>query len=63
MALMEAMVQQRKNVVLISVKQTQNFACVYIAMVMIVACLSMDRKYLSLRLIIKIIVNFLNQFS
>ena len=45
--LMEALVQQRKNLVLTLVKQTQNFALVCVIMLNIVICLLMKKKSLS----------------
>ena len=58
--LMEALVYQRKKLVLTSVKQGQNFGWVSITIVMIVICWVMEKKSLSLKPIIKI-VNFPTQ--
>ena len=45
MVLIEALVQQRKLLVLILVKSRQTFAWVYIIRVIIVICLLMKNKY------------------
>ena len=60
MVLVQAFVYQRKSLVLILVKQTQNFASFCIKMVIVVICLLMEKKYLSLKSIIKN-VNFPTQ--
>ena len=60
---MEALVHQRKNLVLILVKQTQNFIWVCIIMLITVICLLMAKKSLSLKPTIKILTfqhNFLS---
>ena len=44
--LTEALAHQRKSSVLVLVKQTRNFVCVYIIMVIIVICLLMEKKSL-----------------
>ena len=46
---MEDLVHQRKNLALILVNQTQNFVWVYIIMLIIVICLLMENKSLSLK--------------
>ena len=58
---MEDLVNQRKSFVLFLVKQTQNFAWVYILMLIIVTCLLMEEKSLSLKLTIEN-ANFPTQF-
>ena len=45
---MAVLVQQRKNLILILVKQTQNFAWVCIATMIIVICLLTEKKPTSL---------------
>ena len=50
---MEALDDQKKSLVLLLVKQTQNFAWVYTIMLIIVICLLMEKKSLNLKLIIK----------
>ena len=54
---MEALVHQRKKLVLILVNQTQNFAWVCIIMLIIVICLLMEKKYLSLKSTLKKLSN------
>ena len=54
--LMTALVQQRKGLVLILVREMNNFACVWFAF-----CLLTEKKSISLKLIIKKI-NFQTQF-
>ena len=54
--LMTALVQQRKGLVLILVREMKNFACVWFAF-----CLLTEKKSISLKLIIKKI-NFQTQF-
>ena len=49
------MAQQRKSLVLILVKQTQTFTWVCIKMLMIIICLLMENKYLSLKQTIKML--------
>ena len=41
---MENLVRERKNLVLILLNQMQNFAWVYIIMMIIVICLLMEKK-------------------
>ena len=50
--LMEALVHQRKHLVLILLKQTQNLAWASITMLIIVICLLMEKKSLNLKLTI-----------
>ena len=50
MILMEALVHQKKSLVLILVKKTQNFAWVCIIILIIVTCLLMENKSLNLKL-------------
>ena len=54
--LMTALVQQRKGLVLILVREMKNFACIWFAF-----CLLTEKKSISLKLIIKKI-NFQTQF-
>ena len=49
-------VPNKKISVLILVKQTQKFAWTYIIMVIIVACLLMEQKYLNLKPTIKVVL-------
>ena len=58
--LTEALAHQRKSSVLVLVKQTRNFVCVYIIMVIIVICLLMEKKSLNLKLTIKTLTFQLN---
>ena len=51
---------QKKCLVLILVKQTQNFAWVYNTMLITVICLLMKKKYLNLKPTIKILTFQLN---
>ena len=51
--LLEALVQWRKCSVLVLVKLRQNFALVCFTMMMIVICLLMEKKSVSLKQIIK----------
>ena len=60
---MEALVHYRKRLVLILVKQTQNFVWVCIIMLIIVICLLMEKKSLSLKLTIKMLTFQLNFVS
>ena len=60
---MEALVQRRKSLVLILVKQTQNFVQVCIIILIIVICLSMEQKSLSLKPTIKMLIFQLSFFS
>ena len=60
---MEALVQRRKSLVLILVKQTQNFVQVCIITLIIVICLSMEQKSLSLKPTIKMLTFQLSFFS
>ena len=55
MILMEALVHQKKSLVLILVKKTQNFAWVCIIILIIVICLLMENKSLNLKLTIKML--------
>ena len=55
MLLAEVLVHQRKSFFLILVKQVQNFVRVCIIMMIIVICLLMEKKPLSLKLIIKML--------
>ena len=55
LVLVEALVHQKKNLLLILVKQTQSFAWVYIIMLIIVIWFLMEKKYLSLNPKIKIL--------
>ena len=57
---MEALDHWRKRLVLILVKQTQNFALVYIIMLTIVICLLMEKKSLNLKPVIKMLTFQLN---
>ena len=52
---MKALVHERKILALVLVKQTQNFAWVYIIMLIIVICLVMEKKSLILKLAIKML--------
>ena len=52
----------KKSLVLILVKQTQNFAEVFIILVIIVICLLIEKKSVSLYLIIKVLTSQLNFF-
>ena len=61
--LMEALVHQRKNLVLILVKRTQNIVWVCIIMLIIVVCLLMEKEYLSLKPTIKTLTLRLNFVS
>ena len=61
MVLMEALVHQRKSSVLTLVKQAQNFVWVSIIMVIIVYCLLMEKKFLSLKPIIKMLTQMLTK--
>ena len=60
---MEALVHQRKCLVLILVKHTQNFVWVCIIMLIKIICLLMEKKYLSLKLTIKMSTFLLNSVS
>ena len=51
--IMEALIYQRKKLALILVKQTQNFARVWITVPIIVTCLLMNKKSLNLKSTIK----------
>ena len=63
LALMEALVQQKKSLVLILAKQTQKFAWVYIIMLVVVIGLLIEKKYLKLKLTIKMLTFQLNFVS
>ena len=56
-----SVVQQRKSLVLTLIKQSQKFAWVCIAMVIIVICLLMEKKSISLKQITKMSI-FATQF-
>ena len=58
--LMEVLVHQRKKIVLTLMKQIQKFASVYIIMLIIVVCLLMENKSLSLKPTIKILTFLLD---
>ena len=60
MVLMEALVHQRKSLVLNLVKQGQNFGWVYITIMAIVICLLTEKKSLNLKSIIKMSIFQLN---
>ena len=60
MASMEALVHQRKSLVLNLVKQGQNFGWVYITIMAIVICLLTEKKSLNLKSIIKMSIFQLN---
>ena len=53
--LTEALVHQRKNLVLILLKETQNFVWVYIVMLIIAICLLMEKSSLNLKPTIKML--------
>ena len=57
---MENLVHQRKNLVLILVKQAQNIAWVFIIMMVIVIYLLMEKKSLTLKPTIKMLIFKLN---
>ena len=57
---MEALVHQRKSLVLNLVKQGRNFAWVYITIMAIVICLLTENKSLNLKPIIKMSIFQLN---
>ena len=52
---METLGHQKKNLVLILLKHTQNFASVYIIMLILVICLLMEKKHLNLKPTLKIL--------
>ena len=58
--LMENLVLQKKSLVLILVKQGQNFVYVSITMVIIVICLSMEKKFVRLKLTMVMLIFYLN---
>ena len=58
--IMEDLIHQKKKLILILVKQTQNFAWVDITMLIIVVCLLMEKKYLNLKPTIKMLTLQLN---
>ena len=60
---MEAFVHHRKNLVLILVRETQNFAWFYTIMLINVICLLMENKSLNLKLTIKMLTFQLNFIS
>ena len=60
---METLDHQRKSLVLILLKQTQNFVSVCIMMLIIVVCLLMEKKSLSLKPTIKMLTFELNFVS
>ena len=55
MVLMEAFDRQRKNLILILLKEIQNFVGVYIKMLKVVICLLMEMKFVILKLTIKVL--------
>ena len=57
---MENLVLQKKSLVLILVKQGQNFVYVSITMVIIVICLSMEKKFVRLKLTMVMLIFYLN---
>ena len=63
LVLMEAFVHQKKSSVLTLVKQIQDIDWVYIIMLIIVICLLMENKSLSLKLTIKMLTFQLNFVS
>ena len=50
LVIMEALVHQKKNLILILVEQTQNFVWVCIIMMIIIMCLLMGKKSLTFQL-------------
>ena len=58
--LMENLVLQKKSLVLILVKQGQNFVYVSITMVIIVIRLSMEKKFVRLKLTMVMLIFYLN---
>ena len=60
MELMEALVHQRKKIVLTLMKQIQKVAWVHIIMLIIAACFLMENKSLSLKPTIKILAFLLD---
>ena len=58
--LMENLVLQKKSLVLILVKQGQNFVYISITMVIIVICLSMEKKFVRLKLTMVMLIFYLN---
>ena len=62
MVLLEALVQ-RKSLVLILVKQVPNFSWVGIIMMIIVICLLMKKKSVSLKPIMKVLGSIPNGFA
>ena len=60
--LMAMLVQRNKSLVLILVKQWQNFAWAYITIMIVAICLLTDKKSISLKATIKNI-NFPTKFS
>ena len=57
---MENLVLQKKSLVLILVKQGQNFVYGSITMVIIVICLSMEKKFVRLKLTMVMLIFYLN---
>ena len=60
LGLMEALVNQRKSLVLVLVYQTTNFAWVYVMMLIIIICLLMEKNSLNLNWKIKMLTFQLN---
>ena len=60
LGLIEALINQRKSLVLILVYQTTNFAWVYVMMLIIVICLLMEKNSLNLNWKIKVLTFQLN---
>ena len=60
LGLMEALVNQRKSLVLVLVYQTRNFAWVYVMMLIIIICLLMGKNSLNLNWKIKMLTFQLN---
>ena len=63
MALIEALDHQRKDLVLIVLKKTQNVVWVYIMMLIIVICLLIEKKPSNLKPAIKVLTLHLNLVS
>ena len=55
MVLMEALDHQKKNLIWILLKQTQNFVSDYIVMLITVIYLLMKKKFLNFKLTIKVL--------
>ena len=54
---MKTLAQRGKNLVLILLKQKQEFVRVYIIILIIVTCFLMEKKYLNLKLTIKMLTS------